>query len=173
MAITLDLTKAIRILKTCTPPKREVAFKMPVTTTVSGFNSTESKLIVQEDAVLAFYDFSNPGNMIAPRLSATPLSDTAITVSWTDESLELNFQLQQRLKGTTSWADVDTLDANVIELEVGGLTQETTYEYRVRARTSRFSSSWSNVGEATTFGAPPATPSLSQPVAGFDSVQLS
>ncbi len=77
-------------------------------------------------------------------LEATALSDTEIQASWMDTSItETGFIVEQRTVGQWDangfhygpgiWGDALTVDPDITEAVISGLTTETTYEFRVRA----------------------------------------
>jgi PKD repeat protein len=128
---------------------RRQILSMPATTSVSGYNSTSEKLIVQVGSTLGFYPLSTPITIPAPVLSAGSTSYVSIDLNWTDKSLEMEFIVQQRLLGASTWTDVQTTSANVISWTATGLQEGWTYEYRVRASSTGYSSPWSNIVSAT------------------------
>lgn len=93
---------------------------------------------------------------IAPsNCNASADSDSQITVSWTDNSTnEDNFRVQ-RSQDQSSWSTVATPVANTTSIQDSGLSQETTYYYRVRAENSYGNSGYSNTASATTQSTPP------------------
>jgi hypothetical protein len=128
---------------------RRQTLAMPASTTVSGYNSTTQKLVVQVGNKLKFYSLSSPASLPAPVLSVGNATYQSIDLSWSDESLEMEFVIQQRLQGDSSWYDVKSTEANVTSWTASGLSEGVTYEFRVRARTPDYSSPWSNVAVAT------------------------
>lgn len=97
-------------------------------------------------ALLGGYDVQNWFiELEAPVLSAVAVSDTAIDLSWTDVGdFETGFELQISTDGTNFSAETTT---GVDELTYSdtGLTEDTTYYYRVRAVRDGFTSEWSEV----------------------------
>ena len=63
--------------------------------------------------------------------SATPQSDTAIALSWTDAAGEQGFRVERQVGGT--WTAVGTVGAGVTTFTDAGLAEATTYTYRVVA----------------------------------------
>ncbi|MBT8404776.1 MAG: fibronectin type III domain-containing protein [Gemmatimonadetes bacterium] len=85
------------------------------------------------------------------QLAATPLSRTAIQLEWQDNSGdESGFRLERSPDGTSSWTSVATPVADVTSIEDAGLTEGTTWFYRVAALGAGGVSGFSNVAEATT-----------------------
>ncbi len=124
---------------------RRQVLAMPISTSVSGYNSTSEKLIAQVGDALGFYPLSTPISIPAPVLSIDSLSYNSIDLSWTDRSLEMEFVVQQRLLGSSTWTDIQTTAANVTSWTAGGLQEGWTYEFRVRASSPDYSSPWSNL----------------------------
>ncbi|GAB3993387.1 hypothetical protein GCM10028807_28480 [Spirosoma daeguense] len=94
-------------------------------------------------------------------LAAVATSSTQINLSWTDASgNEEGFDIERSTDNAT-WVNPATVAANVTTYSVTGLTANTKYYFRVRAKNGAGQSDWSNVAEATTQAAPitkPATP---------------
>jgi len=129
---------------------RRQVLLMPASTKVSGYNSTSEKLITQVADDLKFYPISSPISIPAPTLALSNPSFDSIELSWTDKSLETEFFVQQRLVGSNSWTDILTTAANVTEWTATNLQDGLAYEFRVRARSSSYSSLWSNVASNVT-----------------------
>ncbi|HMW73246.1 MAG TPA: tandem-95 repeat protein, partial [Cellvibrionaceae bacterium] len=125
------------------------------------------KLILQLGEKIKFYDFTSPLSLSAPVLSAGTPDGKSVYLSWTDESLETAFVVQQRVQGTTVWEDLGTTPANAINWLAVNLQGNTTYEFRVRATAADISSPWSNVVTVTT----PKTPNK-LPIAINDVIPL-
>jgi fibronectin type 3 domain-containing protein len=91
-------------------------------------------------------------------LSATTLSASEISLSWTDNaSSEDGFYLERSLSASGGFAEVAQLAANVRTHVDSGLSGATTYYYRLRAYNSGGCSGYSNVASATTL-TPPSVP---------------
>lgn len=91
-------------------------------------------------------------------LTATPVSNTQIRVSWNDNSgNETGFELERSSDGTT-FAKIADLPSNTTSYENTGLTTLTKYWYRIRAKNTIGNSGYSNVAETTTFDVPPKAP---------------
>lgn len=128
---------------------RRQVLAMPTSTRVSGYNSASEKLITQVGEDLRFNSISTPLSIPASILSAGDPSYDSVELSWTDESLEMEFAIQQRLLGSNTWTDINTTAANVTSMTVVNLQQGLTYEFRVRASTTDYSSPWSNIVSVT------------------------
>ncbi len=153
---------------------KQAVLSMPVSTTVSAFNSTTGKLVVQQGMALGFYPVSETF-LPAPVMSVTATTATSASLVWTDTALESSLTLQMRVAGAASWTDVSsTLAANLITYTVTGLASATSYEFRIKADSPLASSAWSNTAATTTLTVPPPTPTLSLPSAsGSFAVALS
>ena len=117
-------------------------------------NSANNALSLNNTApvVAAF----RPGATVPPPPPAAPsglvanaTSDTAVAVSWTDNSDSETASELQRTSGA-GWSTLATLGANVTSYNDNGLTPDTTYSYRVRASNEAGASGWSNSASATT-----------------------
>ena len=111
---------------------------------------------------------SAPSRPAAPTLTA---GDGELGVSWTapaDNGAPIeHYELQARVAGSGGWSDVTASGDTKItatSVTIGGLTNGTTYEVRVRAINSAGASDWSESGRGTpaAAGAPdtPAAPTL-------------
>jgi hypothetical protein len=86
-----------------------------------------------------------PGN-----LTATTLSDTEISLVWSDNSNnETGFRLERSADGS-NWTEFAVTAGNIASLIDTGLTASTNYQYRARAYNSNGNSGYSNIGTATT-----------------------
>jgi hypothetical protein len=94
-------------------------------------------------------------------LSATAASQTQIDLSWTDNSGdEDGFKIERSPNGTSGWAQIGTVGADVTAYNDTGLTCGTTYYYRVRAYRATDDSDYSNMANTpTNTCAPPNVPS--------------
>ncbi len=74
-------------------------------------------------------------NLVAPTaLTATPVSQTQVNLTWTDASSnETGFQIERSLTAGAGFALVTTTAANATSFSNTGLTAGTQYFYRVRA----------------------------------------
>ncbi|RMG97272.1 MAG: fibronectin type III domain-containing protein, partial [Chloroflexi bacterium] len=67
-------------------------------------------------------------------LSATAVLSTQINLTWQDNSPdETEFHIERSPDGSTGWAEIATVGANVTSYNNTGLSSDTTYYYRVRA----------------------------------------
>ena len=83
-------------------------------------------------------------------LSATAVSPVRIDLSWTDTSDdETGFRIERRI-GASSWSPIATLGANTTSYPDTGLTELTTYSYRVFATNAYGDSDPSNTASDTT-----------------------
>jgi hypothetical protein len=153
--------------------QKQAILNMPVTTSISAFNSSTRKLVVQSGNTIGFYPLADPLSLPAPVLSAGFVWHDWIQLSWTDRSLEENFTLQRRLAGSATWEDVATIPANTNRYTVTGLLPSRTYEFRIKANAGSISSDWSAVVTARTSALPPSPPVLNPPVVTMTSVTLS
>jgi len=93
-------------------------------------------------------------------LTATGFSTSQINLAWTDNSTnETGFLLERKTGSGGAWSQIASLGANVVTFSNTGLTEGTTYYYRVRAYHSYGTSAYSNEAMAATPVALPAAPS--------------
>jgi parallel beta-helix repeat protein len=84
-------------------------------------------------------------------LSATPASQSQITLSWTDQSTdETGFRIERKTGAGGTYAQIGTASANAKTYDNGGLAEGTTYFYRVSAVNGAGNSAYSNEASATT-----------------------
>jgi len=84
-------------------------------------------------------------------LIATSASSRQINLSWIDNATtETNYYVERSPNGSSSWKVIATLGANVTSYQNTGLTQNTTYYYRVRCKAGSTYSSYSNISNAKT-----------------------
>ena len=95
-----------------------------------------------------------PTELIA---QASRPGDLAISLFWTDNSVnETGFEIQRSLgDGSGVFETIATRDANINSMNDVGLTENTTYTYRVRAQNAQGSSIFSNIASAKTSYAMP------------------
>jgi hypothetical protein len=92
-----------------------------------------------------------PGLAAPSELSATPLSQTRIDLSWTDNGDgEEGFQIERSSDGTSGWVQIGAVGANVTTYADTDLSCGTPHHYRVRAYNSETHSAFSNLADATT-----------------------
>jgi uncharacterized protein len=116
---------------------------------------------VQAIDELSYTGFGNPVLIIAPsNLNATAFSNKRIDLTWSDNSNnETSFRLQRRQPGG-SWLEIATIPVNTKLYSDTGLSNETTYQYRILASNTEATSNPSNMASATTLGEPiPSIPS--------------
>ena len=90
-------------------------------------------------------------------LTATPLSQSQIRLSWTDNSNNENgFKVERSPDGTSGWAQITTVVTDTQTYTNTGLTCNTPYYYRVRAYNGGGDSDYSNTADATTSACPSA-----------------
>ena len=94
-----------------------------------------------------------------------PPTATSLTLAWDDQSSgESGFKIERKTGTGGTFAEIDTVGANVETYTNTGLTPSTTYCYRVRAFSATAVSGYSNEACGTTLavGAPtvglPASP---------------
>jgi hypothetical protein len=95
-------------------------------------------------------------------LAASPVSQTQINLTWTDNaSNETGFIVERSVNGTDGWAQVGTPPQNATGFSDATAAAGSTYYYRVRATNGVGPSADSNVANATTPAVPtaPAAPS--------------
>ncbi|MEM7221641.1 MAG: M12 family metallo-peptidase [Pseudomonadota bacterium] len=83
-------------------------------------------------------------------LSASVISDSQISVTWTDNSDNETAMVLQRAVNGGGFSTHANLGANMTIFNDSGLEANTTYDYRVRASNASGNSSWSNSNGATT-----------------------
>ena len=107
--------------------------------------------------------------LIRPAATATAAGDTAVRVSWPEQSDgETRYVVQRRLPAARGvaggWTTRATLDANASNFVDRGLTPGASYEYRVRAEGAGRLGAWSVATKVTT----EATASWTTRVIGVD-----
>src|SRR5207249_1466428 len=99
---------------------------------------------------------SNEANGIAlladpTALTATAVSSSQISLSWTDNSTtETGFKIERSPVDNLHFTQVATVGANLTALTDSGLTESTKYYYRVRAYNALVNSAYSSQKNATT-----------------------
>ncbi|MBX6315797.1 MAG: S8 family serine peptidase, partial [Isosphaeraceae bacterium] len=97
--------------------------------------------------------FYNPtGPLVAPSgLQATVISSSRIYLSWTDtNNNEKGYEIQQRIKGTSTFQTIANTPVNATSYEVANLSAQTSYEFQIRAFNNDNVSDYSTVASATT-----------------------
>lgn len=155
--------------------RRLAVLGMPASTSVSAWNSTTNKLVTQYGNTVRFDPVGFPMTLPEPVITDAEATHNSITVHWRDNSLETTFHLQYRTASGTGWQDADTaIDQNRTAHTVSGLAEDTPYEFRLRAVSPDYSSSWSGVFSSRTTIVPPSAPYLSYPsVLGQTALRLS
>ena len=83
--------------------------------------------------------------------TAVYLSDTSLTLSWTDNAdNELNFEIDRSPNGTNTWTPLADPAANATSATSTGLTVDTTYYYRLRAVNASGNSDYVTANGTTT-----------------------
>jgi len=85
-------------------------------------------------------------------LTATAISKSQINLAWTDNATNENGFYIERCKGATctNFAQIATAGSNVTTYSNIGLSQNTSYRYRVRAYNASGASAYSNIASAKT-----------------------
>lgn len=102
---------------------------------VGGWTDVWTNETSDEDYLMLVYD---PGLLNPPSLlTATVLTDTDITIDWTDNSTnEDGFRLERKLTEVGEWLEVGTVGADIstfTDTAANGLIARNTYYYRVRS----------------------------------------
>jgi formylglycine-generating enzyme len=89
---------------------------------------------------------------LAPtNLTATAISPYQINLAWTDPSTtEDGFKVERAPGGTSTFAEIAVVGANVTSYQNTGLTPSTIYTYRIRAYNASGFSNYSNTATDTT-----------------------
>jgi titin len=93
-------------------------------------------------------------------LTATTVSNTQIDLSWTDNSSdEVGFKIERKSGAAGTYAQIDTVAADITVYSSTGLSGNSEYFYRVRAYNSDGNSNYADEASATTNPDAPAAPS--------------
>ena len=95
-------------------------------------------------------------------LGAAQASSSQINLTWVDNSNnESGFKIERSPNGSTGWAEIDSVAANITAYSNTNLACNTTYYYRVKAYNSAGYSAYTSVASAMTgtCATPPAAPS--------------
>src|SRR5207249_10546019 len=88
------------------------------------------------------------------------LSSSQVLLNWTDNSAtETGFRIERSPVTNTNYTEIATVGANVISFTDSGLSEASTYWYRVRAYNTYTTSDYSNERQVTTLHDIPAAPS--------------
>lgn len=136
----------------------------------------------QASAMMSARDALIPEVPEAPSgLSATTVDDTKVDLDWTDNSSGLSqeddFEIEYDTESDFSSPSSTTAAQDAISKRISGLSNSTTYYFRIRARNNTGNSDWSNTDSATTDSEPSDPPdgapsSLSATADDEDSVSL-
>lgn len=108
-------------------------------------------------------------------LKAANLSNTSVKLTWSEiSSNETGFKIERKKTSSGSWGLIDTVGANVKTYTDTGLSEKTTYYYRVRAYNSSGYSDYSNTISITTANASekPDAPSSLKITVNSNSISL-
>ncbi len=120
-----------------------------------GGKRTATVTILSNDPDEGTFTFTLSGNGIdlaAPELVATPISDTWIDLTWTDNSTdETKFYIERKEEGG-DYSTINQVDSNETFYTDTQVTANTKYFYRVRGyRIYSYYGEYSNEANATTF----------------------
>ncbi|HEX7860840.1 MAG TPA: fibronectin type III domain-containing protein [Verrucomicrobiae bacterium] len=109
-----------------------------------------------------------------PALTVGAVTDTSITLNWSDLSNETGYRLEARVGASGNWNEIATPAANATSYHHSGLSAGTTMFYRLRAFNATGTSSYSAEVSATTTSAPvaPVAPTLSATIQSATAVNL-
>ncbi|MDH3972886.1 MAG: neutral/alkaline non-lysosomal ceramidase N-terminal domain-containing protein [Deltaproteobacteria bacterium] len=110
----------------------------------SGYSNADSATTSAPPVVIPL----RPSNFVA-----TATSSSTINLTWSDQSSnESGFIIERSsMSGTTGFAEIATVSADVVAFDDTGLNASTQYWYRVSATNSAGNSAYSNVGSAVTW----------------------
>jgi len=92
-------------------------------------------------------------------LSVTAVTTNQVVISWTDNSTtETGFKIERKTGAGGTYAQIATAGANATSYSDSGLTENTTYYYRVKASNAGGDSFYSNEASGTTSITLPAAP---------------
>jgi glucose/arabinose dehydrogenase len=91
---------------------------------------------------------------VRPPNAPTNLTSTSgndgIRLAWTDTSSnELNFVVERRVNGSTTWSEIASLPAGTTSMTDAAVVAGTSYDYRVKASNAAGSSAYTNVSTIT------------------------
>jgi fibronectin type III domain protein len=111
----------------------------------------------------------------ASNLTATAISSSQIDLTWADNSdNEDGFRLERAPGGTTNFIQIAILPASVISYENTGLSDSTSYSYRILAYNNLGNSSYSNTATGITMsdGVPTAPSNLTATAVSSSQINL-
>jgi hypothetical protein len=115
-------------------------------------NETESSV-----SASATTDAPPPPPVAPSNLSAAGISETAISLNWTDNATnETAYRVERSPDGLNNFATIANLASNATSYTDTGLSADTTYDYRVAAVNDSGDSGFDNAG-GTTDAPPPYT----------------
>ena len=121
---------------------------------VAAYNATGDSAYSNTDSATTL----NPPTGAPSGLTADATSSSIILLNWTDGTTgETGFEVERSPNGSTGWTLIDTNPANDTSFSNTGLTEATTYYYRVRGVNADGSTSYSNTDDGLTY---PAAPSV-------------
>ena len=100
--------------------------------------------------------------LLSPADAAANIT-TSPTLSWSAASRATSYRIQVSTSASFSTAVVDDSTLATTSRQVGPLTNNSTFFWRVNARNSGGTSAWSNVRSFTTVPVPPPAPALASP----------
>lgn len=151
---------------------RSAVYTMPVATIVSAYNPFTSKLVVQREGSVEFFEFQPFEPLPSPELRLFAKTFNTVTLRWSDSSLEQDFTLQMRKVGSIDWMELPAIGANITEYVVQNLQPATAFEFRLKANAANSSSPWSSMVQVKTLETPPSVPFLHDPTASPTWVRL-
>lgn len=114
--------------------------------------------------IFSFFFWINVhAQLVAPVVSASPISQSQINISWTDKNINVkNYLIQRSLTSSGGFTNLVTLAGSIKSYANSGLSANTTYYYKVRAINQKNKNGpFSTIVSAKT---------LKSPVAGTDSI---
>jgi len=90
-------------------------------------------------------------------LTATAASNTQINLTWEDNASNETGYKVERSTDNNNWTELTTTAANATSYSSTGLSEGTTYYYRIRATNGNGDSTYSNTANATTLPAAPSS----------------
>jgi len=97
-----------------------------------GFTNNGSKYLASDFTWKTIQTTNSITPLNAPVLTATAVSSSAISLTWTDVANEISYLLQ-RSQDNASWVTIATPAANTTQFTNSGLAASTLYYYRIKA----------------------------------------